>query len=371
MNCFPLNSHPKARQKAFIPIQQPLDMKRETVLVGGIVTVLFVAALSLVAVPGVLGQPEIADDVRAGYLSVAEVTITPKHVSGNTATLSVDTSLDHGGGPSENVTVLFRVTSLTTGLVQTTQTRSLGTITGNREASAVGNITVPREGGYRIESIVYQDGRRVATDGKEVRGVGTLQPAYTRTPVKFHRFGTTQSSDLPAIEFSVANTSGNESRLNVSTYLTNTGNQPTNNLRLTLIARQADSNIIADRSDNQIGRIGSGETALPSTTLTVPSEYNYYLDAILWRDGVIVGTTRAAANLAPKRNLSVNTSQSQTGLKVSDFESDMEATASGPDGGPVPGAPDGIAGGAGPGFGLGAAVVTLLSVAVLLRRRTQ
>lgn len=344
-------------------------MKREAFLIGGIAIVLFVAALSLVAVPGVLGQPEVADDVRAGHLSVSEVTIGPKHVSGNTATLSVDASLDHGGGPSENVTVLFRATSLTTGLVETTQTNSLATVTGDREVSAVGNITVPREGGYRIESIVYQDGRRVATNGKEVRGVGTLQPAYTRTPVEFYRFDTAQSNDLPAIEFSVANTSENRSRLNVSTYLTNTGNQPAGNLRLTLRARQADSNIIANQTDVQIGQIGSGKTALPSTTLTVPSEYNYYLDAILWRDDVIVGTTRAAANLAPTRNLSVNTSRQQTGLRVSDFESDAGATAGGSDGGPVPGAPDGIAGGAGPGFGLGAAVVALLSVAILFRRR--
>jgi len=346
-------------------------MKRELTLLGGIGLVL-VAATAVVALsPSALGQPE-PRNVQAGYLSVAETTIAPEQVSGGTATLTVDTRLSHGGGPSENVSVLFRATNIQTGLVETTQTRELGTITGNREVTVIGNLSVARKGGYRIESIVYRDGERIDTGGKEVRGVGTLQPAYARVPVEFHRFGnTTGGTDLPPISFTVDNATDNRTRLNVSTYLTNAGDEPVDDLRLSLVARQADSNIVADRAEVPLRNLTAGATATPTAPLTVPEGYNYYLDAILWHEGTIVGTTRVAANLNPSQNFSVSPPQSESGLQVSDFESEGDR-ATGADGetsradGPVPGVDA-----SGPGFGIRIALVVMLVVGFGVWRHSQ
>ena len=233
------------------------------------------------------------------------------------------------------------------------------------------SLGCPR-GGYRIESIIYRDGERIDTGGKEVRGVGTLQPAYARVPVEFHRFGdTTGGTDLPPISFTVEDVTDNRTRLNVSAYLTNAGDEPIDDLRLSLVARQADSNIVADRAEVPLRNLTTGATATPTAPLTVPEGYNYYLDAILWHEGTIVGTTRAAANLNPSQNLSVSPPQSEGGLQISDFESEgdrateADGETSGADG-PVSGVDA-----SGPGFGISIALVAMLVVGFGVWRHSQ
>ncbi len=111
------------------------------------------------AVPSALSEPE--DNVRESYLDLRETTIEPAAVDGQTVTLAIDARLSHRGGPAENVTVETRAIDADTGLVATTTRQSVGTVEGEREVSVRSNITVERAGGYRIDTIVYEDGNRV------------------------------------------------------------------------------------------------------------------------------------------------------------------------------------------------------------------
>jgi len=154
-------------------------------------------------------------------------------------------------------------------------------------------------------------------------------------------------------------------RLNVSAALTNRGDASSAPLTLVLIARQADSNIVADRATVRIAGIRPGRTATPGTTLAVPDDYNYYLDAVLWNDGVIVGTARSAAQLDPTERVPENTTTRESGFEAGDFvdssggdddraERAMETPEAGDDG---------------PGFGLGTALVALLAGLLFIARR--
>jgi PGF-CTERM protein len=335
-------------------------MNRETLLAVAIAAVVAASAVAAAAVPGALAEPE-SDDVRPSYLDIEELSISPGEVSGATATLSVETRLDHRGGDDENVTVLARAVHLDSGLVETTDETAVPTISGDREVAVVQNLSVERSGGYRIETVVFRDGERVAEGRKEVRGVGTLTPAYAETDVRVHWLG----GELPAVEYSVADADGNRTALNVSTSLTNEGDADSEQLRVVLTARQADSNIVADRTTVRVGSIAPGRTASPSAELVVPDGYNYYLDAVLWKDGVVVGTARSAANLNPTETLAVNETVREVGVEVSDFERDddaprRETTGAGYD-----------AGGDGgiPGFTAVGALAGLLGAILLARRQ--
>jgi hypothetical protein len=68
--------------------------------------------------------------------------------------------------------------------------------------------------------------------------------------------------------------------------------------------------------------IRPGRTVTPSVSLTVPSQYNCYLDTKLWRDGVVVGTARAPASLDPREPVPWNTTTREVGLEVGDFDLD-------------------------------------------------
>lgn len=337
-------------------------MDREMKLVGAAGAVLVAAALFVVVSPGALADA--TPDPPPSELTVREQTIAAGEVTGGTATLSVRSRLSHGGGPGENVTVLVRAVNLDTDLVAAETTEEVGSVEGTREVPVVQNVSVDREGDYRIETIVYQDGERVASGRKTVRGVGGLQPAYARTGVEFHSFEGFGSGQLPPIQFSITETAGSSATLNVTAYLSNTGDVANDELQITLLARQADSNIVADRSVKRVGSIRPGRTATPSTLLTVPDDYNYKLMAIVQNDGVLVGTAQAAATLNPNQTVTIDTNNSTADtLDTSDFETDegVQQTERAPDERETTSS-------SGPGFGVGAVAVAVLVVAIYARR---
>ncbi|MFB6142714.1 MAG: PGF-CTERM sorting domain-containing protein [Halorientalis sp.] len=327
-------------------------MQREWSLFAAFLAVLLVAGLLAAAVPGAVDPPE--EDVRRGYLQLQDVLVSHGPVGGETVPLRIEARIQHGGGPSENVTVRFRALGAESGLLEASETVTVGTIHEAREVGVEATLRVPRNGGYRIETVVYEEGQRRDEGATTVAGVGTLTPQYAQTPVDFHRFAGGENAP-PSVEYRIAETGGGTTTLNVSTYLTNGGDTASEPMRLVLTARQADSNIVAAEESIRVGQIPPGTTVTPSAELTVPAEYNYYLDAVLWKDGVVVTSTRAAANLDPTETIAVNRTRREVGLRVGDFERGDGAER------PEPPATK-PSGAAGPGFGAVAAVVALLAL---------
>jgi PGF-CTERM protein len=337
-------------------------MQREALLAGGAAAVLSLLVLAVVVVPGTIASPA-EDRLRPSRLDIRETSLAAGTVGGETATIEVTTRLDHRGGPAHDIEVYYRAVDQETGLVVDRTTRSMGNITGDREVESVANLTVPREGGYRLDTVVYEDGRRIEQGQTSVRGVGSLVPAYADTPVRFHQFG--GASTIPPIEYSIQRVENNRTTVNVSAYLTNSGDAPVGDLRVVLLARQADSNIVADRASVPIGEIRPGRTVTPSATLSVPDDYSYYLDAVLWKDGVIVGSARTVADLDPQRTVPANQTREDVDLDADEFAAETEEPARDRGEGTPSAYPTE---GGGPGFGLAAAVVALTGAGLLARR---
>lgn len=337
-------------------------MKRELTL-AALALLVAVATVALVLlVPGALADR--TDDVRSTQLDLRDPSVSVERVGGETADLSLDLRLAHRGGPAENVSVEVQAVDTETGLVTRTVRRDLGTIEGtsrSREVRTRVNVTVERDGGYRLVTRVYEDGSPTARRSVEVQGVGSLVPEYARTPVDFHRFEP-GGADLPVISYSVRNVSADRAELDLSTYLTNRGEESAGGLDLTLIARQAESNVVADRTTVSVDGIEPGRTATPGATLTVPDSYNYHLDAILRRDGVIVSTASAPALLDPTRPVPENETREDVGFRAGDFERTDEPD----DFGNTPVRTDAAEG---PGFGVAAALAALAAAAIALRRK--
>lgn len=343
-------------------LPRPVDatnMSREALLAGGALVVFVTTLLAVGVVPGILAQP--ADDIRQSRLAVDDTTLSASQVGGESATLQITTYLRHAGGPAENVTVVYRAVDTDTGLLATTVERDVGSVTTGGERAVTGNITVDRQGGYRIETIVYQDAQRVETTRTTVNGVGSLQPDFARSSVRFHSFE--GLADIPAVQYSIAEVSGNRTTLEVSTLLTNAGSESAGGVRVIVQARQAESNIVADTAEIQVGDVSPGATVRPDTSMTVPDGYNYYLDAILYKDGVIVGTAQSAANLDPTETISTNETRRDVSLEVEDFEREREQRAG-------EASPTEVAEAQEPGFGVAVAIAgALLGVGLLVTRR--
>jgi len=315
-----------------------------------------------VLAPGALADRS-DDSVRESYLSLQEPRVATGETGGETAELSLDLRLDHRGGPARNVSVEVQAIDAESGLVATTVRKNLGNVTGDREVRTRVNVSVPREGGYRLDVRVYEDGERIATGLTEVSGVGSLTPDYADTSIEFHRFESA-GGDLPVISFSRGPIQDDTITLRTQTWLTNRGDEATGGLELVVRARQVESNLVADSQTVEIGEIGPGQTATPTVELDVPLDYNYYLDGFLMRDGVLVASATSGAMLDPSRPVPENTTREDVEFDAGDFTAST----------PTPAAertPAATAAAQGPGFGAVVTVLAMLGVAVVAHRRRQ
>ena len=337
-------------------------MRRETALAGGVVGVVVVAIVAAVLVPGALADPTEDRPVRPGPVDIADVDLSAGEVTGDTVVLNVETRLDHRGPPARNVILRVQAVDAESGLVETSTTVGVGDLTAEREVTVPTNLTVEREGGYRVRTVVYRDGQRIDSGARELRGLEALQPSYARSDVRF-----TDREALPPVSFSVAETDGERTTLAMQAALTNGGDEQPEDLEVTLTLRQADSNIVANRTTVPVESVRPGRTETVDARLTGPSGYNYYIDAVLLKDGVVVDTARGAANLDPSETISVNETRRDVELRVGDFTRG--------DGGagdrPVPERTGAPTESAGPGFGTGVTLVALVALALLARRKSQ
>ncbi|MEF8807326.1 DUF7490 domain-containing protein [Natronomonas sp.] len=329
-------------------------MRLEALLASVAVVVLLGTVAAATLVSGFVADP--GPDEPPARLDVAETTLSAGEVTGETATLDVTTYVRHHGGSAENVTVVVRATDAESGLVTDTTSRELGTVRDEGEREVSLSVTVPREGGYEVSTILYVDGRRVDTATASVSGVEALEPPYTRTSVSFHEF-----ADQPSVEYRISSVDGDRVSLDVTSYLTNGGDDPESDLRLVVTARHADAYVVADRAETSVGTVEPGRTVSPEVQVTVPDDNNYYLDVTLWRDGVVLESTRAAANLDPEETISVNETRREIEFEAGDFETGGS------------GAPDremetetGVENQ--PGLGVGVALVALVGSLLAARR---
>jgi PGF-CTERM protein len=332
-------------------------MKLEKTVVAAAIVVVVASGVAAVAVPDAMADP--TDDLRPGNLDIEEVPISPGEVTGETATLAVEARLSHFGNPTENVTVLFRATDSESNLVATERSVDVGSLEGDRETPVRTNLTVDREGGYAIETIVFRDGERVDVARRSVSGLEALTPAYAESNVEFAETGAVQP-----VSVAIGSSDDSEVRLDLSGALTNEGDAQTSDLEVTFTARQAESNVVADRVTVPVGDIRAGRTATVDAEVSVPNEYNYYVDAVLWRDGVHVDSAQSVANLDPSERISADETEEEVAFEASDFESEPGEEMS-RDRGEADGTSEET-----PGFGVAVGLIAVLATALLARRRS-
>ncbi|ESS05309.1 MAG: uncharacterized protein conserved in archaea [uncultured archaeon A07HB70] len=333
----------------------------ERQLVAAAAAVAVVAAAAVVVVPGALASPTDDGPVRPGPVQLVDVAIAENGVTGETATLTVESRLEHRGPPSPNVTVVVRAVDAGSGLLTTERTVEVGRLTGDRERAVRTNLTVPREGGYRVETTVYVDERRVDAGRRIVQGLSALTPPRAQSTVAFADRGT-----VPPLSVAVASTGGDRTTLAVTSSLENAGDDPVGDLSVRVVVRQAESNVVAADRTVEAGRVRPGRVGSTAAEVTVPAELNYRVDAVLLRDGVVIDTAATAVNLDPTRTVDADTTEQEVRFEASQFTQGDPGRERDR---PRPEATETASGG--PGFGALAPLVAALALAALALARSQ
>lgn len=335
-------------------------MKREQALLVLAGALLLVAVVGVAVLPGAMASPTVGEEPPPGQVDVVEQVVTPGEVNGETAELRLLTDLEHRRGTVENVSVRFRAIDAESGLLEDETVVAVGSVDAEGEFSVNSSLDVPREGAYQLETTVYAGNDRVARTTTRVSGVRALTPAYADRNVAF-----TDGQVWPTIAVAVESADDNRTTLRITASVTNEGDAGSEDLRLGVMLRQADSNVVADEAETTVESVRPGRTDTVSVTVTVPSGYNYYVDAALWHDGVLIDETQSVANLDPQRTISANETQEDVEFEVGDFaEEESDEVPQTEQAGRETVREEET-----PGFGAAVALLALVAAALVARRR--
>ncbi len=335
-------------------------MDRERTLAVGAVLVVGVALLGAAVAPGVLADPSDQGPVRPGNVDVVDAAVSTGEITGQHAELTLHTTLRHRGNPAENVSVRFRAVDTDSGLLEAEKRVQVGEMSGGGEQSVPATLTVEREGGYQLEVVVYRNDTRIDSFSRTVGGVSALTPGYAESNVSF-----TDDAVLDPVAVSVVETTEDRTTLELGGWLTAEGPTRGSDLTVTFVVRQAESNVVAARTTVDAGDIREGRSKIVTTDVTVPSEYNYYIDAVLTRDGVIIDTATGVVNLDPTETIDANRTTRDVEFDAGEFaDSDGNERAT-----EQPAMTEEELSTETPGFGPVVAVVALLGIALLARWR--
>lgn len=143
-------------------------------------------------------------------------------------------------------------------------------------------------------------------------------------------------------------------------YITNEGRETSSDFRTLVKVREMDAGLLADKVWIQTGEIRPEATVIRSVNLTMPDQYNYVVEVLIWNDDTIVRRGEGYIQLNPEIEVRNETATEIKKIQTSEFENVVEPEM----------VPDEEYTGESstPGFSLFLLAVLLCSVAVLRRR---
>jgi len=145
--------------------------KHLTIATAAVVSVFFVLVILVATIGGGLERHErsairIADiDIAAEALGIAE------------ASLNVTTYLDNGGAAqSGDINIVVKAYDADTNLLVTTNHTEVGKIGGKATKSASIYVKVPKEGGYKLQIVVFEDDKGIQRAETTIYDLTSLEP---------------------------------------------------------------------------------------------------------------------------------------------------------------------------------------------------
>ena len=304
-------------------------------------------------------QKEPPSWVPPSYLSIREVDVKPVEVTSAMIEVNVTAYVNHKGGKTQNGTMLIRAINSDTRLLETQVSAPIPETDSELEKtlSVSTNLDVERNGGYELNILLFDNGSIIDSGTVNIQGLNALTPGSKRSGVILNN-----------IDFTVGGVSAGKVSIKSDVYLENKGPDVSENLKMTVKAKEATSNLIADKTNAETGVISNETTAVRSVQLVVPDEYNYMVVVELWRGDTLINTWEKPVLLAPTKTVPKESVEKNVNIEVSKF---VREGAGGKVEGAMPyqtSAPAYAGTPQEPGFEIFASISALLVVFILRRR---
>jgi len=287
--------------------------------------------------------------LKESAVTVSSITVGAQNVTGADVALNVTTEVQNTYGVSTGVSLVqLKAYDTGSGLVVAEQTGDAGYLGIRGYGSISQTILLPRKGSYRLISTVFENGQRKGQGEIIVYNLERLTPDIQETGLS-----------ISDIDFLVKKVSGDRVDIQTDVYFTNDNRAASGPFEIEVKAKEEDARLLADKQRAFVESIQPDATRVSSVTLSVPDQYNYVVEVLVWKNETIVkrgeGNVRLRPGTLVDKNTQFVTKQIETSKFVQDSGSVMMT--------PAPYATKS------PGFGAPLVVVALGSLAMLVHLR--
>lgn len=286
-------------------------------------------------------------DFERSELRIADIDISPERVTSANVLLNVTTYIENRGDRSGDARLLLKAFDLESGLLVDQETVTVGSILKRKTKSESQVVKVDRDGGYRIEVVLFEDEQRVDQRTVRISGIGELTPNAYDIGLR-----------IPEMDFLVKNVTGSKVTIGVDLYLTNEGDITSEDFQVLIKAREMDAGLLADKTWISTGVIKKESTVIRSADIVVPDDYNYIVEALIWKNDTIVERGQGVVQLNPRRTIPEKEKVVSEDIDVEDFMVPEEAYESGR-----------LKGAATPGFTVLMLLMALILTTLIMKRR--
>lgn len=291
--------------------------------------------------------------LKESSVAVTDITVGADKVTGAEVTLNVTTEIQNIRGVSTGISrIQLKAYDTTSGLVIAEQASDAGFLGIGGSGAVTQNLTLPRAGSYRLVSTVFENGQRKGQGEKTVYNLERLTPDVQETGLS-----------ITDIDFLVRKVAGDKATIQTDIYFTNDNRVPSGAFEIEVKAKEEDAKLLADKQRAHIESIQPDATRVSSVSLTVPDQYNYVVEVLVWKNDTIVKRGEGYVRLRPGMMVKNDTQFVTKKIETSKFIGE-EGYWAGSSGIPVTKSP---------GFGAPLVLTALATLAVLvhIRRRRQ
>ena len=265
-------------------------------------------------------------DFERSELGIADIDISADRVTSANVLLNVTTYIENRGDRSGDARLLLKAFDMESGLLVDQETVAVGSLLKQKTKSASQVVKVDRDGGYRIEVVLFEDDQRIDQETMKVSGIGDLTPNVYDIGLR-----------IPEMDFLVKNVTDSRVTIGVDLYLTNEGSTTSEDLQVLIKAREVNAGLLADKTWISTGEIKKETTFIRSADIVVPDDYNYIVEALIWKNDTIVERGEGVVQLNPKIYISEKEKVVSEDIDVEDFMAEEAYDSGGVKGEKTPG----------------------------------
>jgi len=244
-------------------------------------------------------------------IAIADIDISAEALGIADALLNVTAYLDNSGdAKSGEVNVLVKAYDADTNLLVASNETKVGEIEKRETVSATTYLKLPKEGGYRLQIVVFEDGKGILRGERKIYGLSRLEPpSVAKISIRELDFL------VEAVEVETGR--GKEYAIvNTTIYIDNLG-EDIDSLRALVKARDNETRLIADRNWEDLEFLKEGTTSLHYAELKVLNGRDYTFEIQIWQSERIIKESTGVVMLSSFVNRTVVVEAKEKTVEIS------------------------------------------------------